>query len=261
MRQHQSRPPNQPSFSVRFCTALLMAGQVLWRILLGKIKFPLVIEQMIAAGPGALLPVLLVAFFGGMIFTIQTARELSTFGSEHIVGGAFAIAYCRELAPILTASIMSGQVGSAFASELGTMKITEQIDALFTLRTNPIDYLVVPRIVASCLMLPILTTFALVVGICGGTLAAYQFYEVKPVQFLASVQTFLMPSDLLNVGVKGVIFGLLVGIIGCSWGLTTEGGARQVGQSATSAVVSTWISIFVSDFLISTLIFHDSPLP
>ncbi len=251
----------QPSLFTRLSTAVLMGGQVLWRLVCGKINFALVREQMDAAGPGALIPVLIVAFFGGMIFTIQTARELSSFGAESIVGGAFAIAFCRELAPILTASIVSGQVGAAFASELGVMKISEQVDALLMLRTNPIDYLVVPRIVASCLMLPILTTFALVVGICGGTLAAYQFYEVKPVQFLASVQTFLMPSDLLNVGVKGVIFGLLVGIIGCSWGLTTEGGARQVGQSATSAVVSTWISIFVSDFLISTLIFHDSPLP
>ena len=118
----------QPSFSIRFLTAFLMAGQVLWRILWSKVRFNLVIEQMITAGPGALLPVLLVAFFGGMIFTIQTARELVNFGSEHLVGGAFAIAYCRELAPILTASIMSGQVGSAFASELGTMKITEQIE-------------------------------------------------------------------------------------------------------------------------------------
>ena len=246
---------------LRLSVATLMIGQVLWHILCGKVRRSLVKDQMVAAGPGALIPVLLVALFGGMIFTIQTARELSTFGAESIVGGAFAIAFCRELAPILTASIVSGQVGAAFASELGAMKITEQIDALHMLRTNPIDYLVVPRVIACCLMLPILMTFALVIGIIGGMGAAYQFYGLTPIQFLASVQTFLAPSDLLNIGVKGLIFGLLVGVIGCSWGLTTEGGAKQVGQSATSAVVSAWICIFVSDFLVSALIFHQSPLP
>ncbi|AFY38105.1 protein of unknown function DUF140 [[Leptolyngbya] sp. PCC 7376] len=259
MRQPQTHL--QVPLHTRISTAILISGQVLWRIVRGKVRLPLVTEQMVAAGPGALVPVLLVALFGGMIFTIQTARELSTFGAENIVGGAFAIAYCRELAPILTASIMSGQVGAAFASELGAMKISEQIDALLMLRTNPIDHLVVPRVVASCLMLPILITFALVIGICGGMVAAYQFYGLAPIRFLASVQEFLKPSDLLNIGVKGIIFGLLVGIIGCSWGLTTEGGAKQVGQSATSAVVCTWISIFICDFLVSTLIFHDSPLP
>lgn len=251
----------QPSLVFRIYTALLMVGQILLRIVRGKLRRDAVVEQMIAAGPGALLPVLLVAFFGGMIFTIQTARELSVFGAENIVGGAFAIAFCRELAPILTASIVAGQVGSAFASELGAMKITEQIDALYMLRTNPIDHLVLPRVVACCLMLPILNTFALVVGVLGGMGAAYRFYGVAPINFLQSVQTFLVPTDLINIGLKGIVFGALIGIIGCSWGLTTAGGAKQVGQAATSAVVTSWISIFIGDFLISALLFHQSPLP
>ncbi|NJN74267.1 MAG: MlaE family lipid ABC transporter permease subunit [Limnothrix sp. RL_2_0] len=257
----QAKRRLEPSFLFRLYTAFLMLGQVLLRIVRGGLRRDAVLEQMIAAGPGALLPVLLVALFGGMIFTIQTARELSTFGATNIVGGAFAIAFCRELAPILTASIVAGQVGSAFASELGAMKITEQIDALHMLRTNPIDYLVLPRVVACCLMLPILNIFALVVGILGGMGAAYQFYGVAPVNFLQSVQTFLSPDDLLNIGLKGIVFGLIVGIIGCSWGLTTEGGAKQVGQAATSAVVTAWISIFMSDFLMSAFLFHQSPLP
>ena len=257
----QSKRRIEPSFLFRLYTAFLMLGQVSLRIMRGRLRRDAVVEQMIAAGPGALLPVLLVALFGGMIFTIQTARELSVFGAQNIVGGAFAIAFCRELAPILTASIVAGQVGSAFASELGAMKITEQIDALYMLRTNPIDYLVLPRVVACCLMLPILNTFALVVGVLGGMGAAYQFYGIAPANFLQSVQTFLAPGDLLNIGLKGVVFGLLVGIIGCSWGLTTEGGAKQVGQAATSAVVTAWISIFMSDFLMSAFLFHQSPLP
>lgn len=250
-----------PSLFFRIYTACLILGQVLWRLGQGKLRRDPIVDQMLTAGPKALVPVLLVAFFGGMIFTIQTARELSVFGAEHLVGGAFAIAFCRELAPILTASIVSGQVGSAFASELGAMKITEQIDALYMLRSNPIDYLVIPRVIACCLMLPILTTFALIIGIVGGMGAAYQFYNLAPVSFLASVQTFLKPSDLLHIGVKGLVFGLLVGIIGCSWGLTTRGGAKQVGRSATSAVVTSWIGIFMTDFFLSAVLFHQSPLP
>jgi phospholipid/cholesterol/gamma-HCH transport system permease protein len=249
------------SLLFRIYTAILIAGQVLLRVAMGKLHRRLVTEQMLAAGPGALMPVLLVALFGGMVFTIQTARALGVFGAESFVGGAFAIAFCRELAPILTASIVSGQVGSAFASELGAMKITEQIDALYMLRTNPIDYLVIPRVIACCLMLPILMTFALVVGILGGMGAAYQFYQLTPNQFLTSVQNFLLPSDILTIGIKGLIFGLLIGIIGCSWGLTTEGGAKQVGNAATSAVVTGWISIFITDFFLSVFIFHQSPLP
>ncbi|WP_099238388.1 MlaE family ABC transporter permease [Synechococcus sp. BDU 130192] len=249
-----------PSLWYRLYCAGLMLGQVLWRLLRGKLRRDQITEQMLTAGPKALVPVLLVAFFGGMIFTIQTARELTTFGAESFVGGAFAIAFCRELAPILTASIIAGQVGSAFAAELGSMKITEQIDALYMLRSNPVDYLVMPRVVACCLMLPILTVFALVVGVIGGTGAAYQFYDLAPINFLTSVQTFLQPRDLINVGVKGILFGLLVGIIGCSWGLTTIGSTQQVGRSATSAVVTTWIGIFMLDFFLSLLLFHQSPL-
>ncbi|MBV5260674.1 ABC transporter permease [Synechococcus moorigangaii CMS01] len=249
-----------PTLWYRLYRMGLLLGQVAWRLCRGKLRRTLITDQMLAAGPKALTPVLLVALFGGMIFTIQTARELTTFGAEDLVGGAFAIAFCRELAPILTASIVSGQVGSAFAAELGVMKITEQIDALYMLRSNPVDYLVLPRVLACCIMVPILTVFALVVGIIGGMGAAYQFYALAPNQFLNSVQTFLQPQDLLSIGIKGILFGLLVGLVGCSWGLTTVGDSQQVGRSATSAVVTSWIGIFMADFFLSVLLFHQSPL-
>ncbi len=247
-------------WSFRCITAGLLLGQTLLLLCRGKFKRRQVIDQMIAAGPASLCPVLLVAGFGGMIFTIQTARELSLFGAESFVGGAFAIAFCRELAPIITACIVAGQVGSAFASELGAMQITEQIDALHMLRTNPVAYLVVPRVLACCLMLPFLTMFALVIGILGGMFAASQLYNLAPASFLASVQSFLIPADLLNIGIKGILFGLLVGVIGCGWGLTTRGGAKQVGQSATSAVVTSWIGIFMMDLLLTIFLFHQSPV-
>ncbi len=211
---------------------------------------------MVTAGPGSILPVLLVNGCAGMIFTIQTARELVKFDAVNTVGGAFALAFCRELAPILTASIIAGQVGSAFAAEIGEMSVTEQIDALYMLKTDPIDYLVVPRVIACCLMLPILTILGLVIGIMGGVFAAMQFYQVDPEIFLESVRNFLAVPDILTVLLKALIFGVLVAVIGCNWGLTTTGGAKQVGESATAAVVTSWVLIFIFDFLLSLLLYE-----
>jgi phospholipid/cholesterol/gamma-HCH transport system permease protein len=200
--------------------------------------------------------VLLVNGFAGMIFTIQTARELVRFGAVDTVGGAFALAFCRELAPILTASIIAGQVGSAFAAELGAMQVTEQIDALYMLRTDPVDYLVLPRVIACCLMMPVMMIFAVVTGMMGGAFAAMQFYQVVPETFLESVRSFLSPSDIFIVLLKGLIFGAIVAVNGCSWGLTTQGGAKEVGESATTAVVTTWVAIFIMDFILALLLFE-----
>ncbi len=239
---------------VRFFAVVLLLGQVWLRLLQGKTYHRKILEHMFTAGPASISPVLLVNCFAGMIFTIQTARELVKYDAVNAVGGAFALAFCRELAPILTASIIAGQVGSAFAAELGAMRVTEQIDALYMLRTDPIDYLVLPRVVACCLMVPMLTIFGLVIGIIGGVFAGAQFYQILPEIFLESVRNFLQPADLLIVLLKGLIFGAIVAINGCSWGLTTQGGAKQVGESATTAVVTTWVSIFIVDFFLSLLL-------
>ncbi|NER32458.1 MAG: ABC transporter permease, partial [Symploca sp. SIO1C4] len=167
------------------------------------------------------------------------------------------LAFCRELAPLLTAGILAGQVGSAFAAELGSMRVTEQIDALKMLRTNPIDYLVIPRVIACCLMLPVLNIFSLVTGIVGGGVVGVLFYGVRPAIFLASVHLFLGTSDLINVVLKGFIFGAVIAVISCSWGLTTTGGVKGVGRSATGAVVTSWVSIFAVDFFLSWALFQE----
>ncbi len=242
----------------RFLAALLLGGQVLFRIVLGKIRRRNLMEHLITAGPHCLISVVLTTYFSGMIFTIQTARELVRFGAvEQIVGGAFALAFCRELAPILSACVLAGQVGSAFAAEIGAMRVTEQIDALQMLKTDPIEYLVVPRVVACCLMLPVLTIIALVVGILGGVFAAATFYNVSPGSFMESVRMFLQLWDLLSVIIKSVIFGAIVAVIGCSWGLTTTGGVKGVGRSATAAVVTAWVCIFIVNFFLSLALFQE----
>jgi phospholipid/cholesterol/gamma-HCH transport system permease protein len=243
-------------FSIRLCAAIFLAGQVWLHCIQGKICRRFIIEHMVTVGPGSISPVLLVNCFAGMIFTIQTGRELVRFGAVNNVGGAFALAFCRELAPILTASIIAGQVGSAFAAEIGAMQVTEQIDALHMLKTDPIDYLVIPRVIACCVMVPALTVFGLVIGIVGGAIAAFEFYKMSPDIFLESVRKFLTASDLLIVVFKGFIFGVMVAIIGCSWGLTTRGGVKEIGKSATAAVVTTWIAIFMLDLFLSLALFE-----
>ena len=136
------------------------------------------------------------------------------------------------------------------------MQVTEQIDALYMLRTDPVDYLVLPRVIACCLMMPVMMIFAVVTGMMGGAFAAMQFYQVVPETFLESVRSFLSPSDIFIILIKGLIFGAIVAVNGCSWGLTTQGGAKEVGESATTAVVTTWVAIFIMDFILALLLFE-----
>lgn len=253
---HLSAQPGlkQKSFPYHLLMGMFLGGQVLMRILRGRIDRQHVMEQMVVAGPGSLTPVLMTNLFAGMIFAMQTARELVRFGAISALGGAFALAFCRELAPILSAAILAGQVGSAFAAEIGCMKVTDQIDALKLLRTDPVDYLVVPRVLACSLMLPVLTVLGLVVGISGGVFIATHLFDLTATQFLDSIREALTLKDLTAVLLKSVIFGAMTALAGCCWGLTTTC-SRSVGRSATSAVVTTWVALFVVDFFISLMLF------
>ena len=240
----------------RILSAFLLMGQVVVRILQGKINRRNTLEQMGIVGPDSLTIALITAIFVGAVFTIQVAREFLNFGAVQAIGGVLALALSRELAPVLTAVVIAARVGSAFAAEIGTMKVTEQIDALYVLKSDPIDYLVTPRLIACCLMLPILTMISLVMGIIGGIIVANLIYNISQATFIESIQAFLQIWDLVSAAIKAVIFGGIIAIIGCSWGLTTTGGAKGVGQSTTSAVVLALISIFISNFFLSWLMFQ-----
>ena len=240
----------------RLLAAILLGGQVLMHLLAGKIHRRNTLDQMAMVGPESLAIALLTASFVGMVFTIQVAREFINFGATTAVGGVLAIALARELAPVLTAVIVAGRVGSAFAAEIGTMRVTEQIDALYVLKTDPIDYLVIPRVIACCLMLPILTIMCLLTGLAGGLLIATSMYDISQTVFLDSVRNFLNVSDLFSASVKAFCFGGLIAVIGCSWGLTTTGGAKGVGQSTTTAVVTALLAIFISNFFLSWVMFQ-----
>ena len=240
----------------RLIASIFLGGQVMMHLVQGKIHRRNTIEQMIAVGPGSLLIALLTAATVGMVFTIQVAREFINFGASTAVGGVLAVALLRELIPVLTAIVVAGRVGSAFAAEIGTMAVTEQIDALQMLKTDPIDYLVIPRVIACCVMVPILSIFAFITGMLGGLLIADSIYGISYAVFLDSARNFLGVWDLVSAIIKSAIFGSLVAVIGSSWGLTTTGGAKGVGQSTTTAVVTALLMIFVTNFFLSWVMFQ-----
>ncbi|MGF1482394.1 MAG: MlaE family lipid ABC transporter permease subunit [Cyanophyceae cyanobacterium] len=240
----------------RLLAAALLGGQVILHLLKAKIHRRNTLEQMAAVGPESLTIALVTAGFVGMVFTIQVAREFLDFGAGTAVGGVLGLALTRELAPVLTAVVLAGRVGSAFAAEIGTMRVTEQIDALYLLKTDPVDYLVTPRVVACCLMLPLLTIFSLITGMTGGLIIANNLYDIPTTVFLNSARNFLQIWDLLSSMIKAGVFGALIAVIGCSWGLTTTGGAKGVGTSTTTAVVTALLAIFITNFFLSWIMFQ-----
>jgi len=240
----------------RLVAALFLGGQVVTHLAGARIHRRNTVEQLATVGPGSLLIALLTAATVGMVFTIQVAREFINFGASTAVGGVLALALVRELTPVLTGIILAGRVGSAFAAEIGTMVVTEQIDALQVLKTDPIDYLVIPRVLACCMMMPILSVLSFVTGMSGGLILADRFYNISYSVFLDSVQNFLNTWDIISMIIKAIVFGAIVAVIGSSWGLTTTGGAKGVGQSTTTAVVTALLMIFVSNFFLSWLMFQ-----
>jgi phospholipid/cholesterol/gamma-HCH transport system permease protein len=242
-------------WSQRSLAAAFLGGQVIVHLLKGRIHRRNTLEQLNIVGPESLSIALLTAATIGMVFTVEVAGEFLRFGVGSAVGGVLAIALGREMAPLITAVVLAGRVGSAFAAEIGTMQVTEQIDALYMLKTDPIDYLVIPRVIACCVMTPVLTVLSFVTGMIGGMILADTLYGISNKVFLDSVQLLLQPRDIICGMIKGLVFGWLIAVIGANWGLTTTGGAKGVGQSTTTAVVTALLLIFISNFFLSWLMF------
>lgn len=242
-------------WSRRALASIFLAGQVIVHLLQGKIHRRNTLEQLTVVGPESLGIVLLTATTIGMVFTVEVAGEFLRFGLGSAVGGVLAIGLGREMAPLITAVVLAGRVGSAFAAEIGTMQVTEQIDALYMLKTDPIDYLVIPRVIACCVMTPILTVLSFVTGMIGGMILADLLYNISNSLFLDSAQSLMSVRDVICGMIKGFVFGGLIAVIGTSWGLTTTGGAKGVGQSTTTAVVTALLMIFISNFFLSWMMF------
>jgi phospholipid/cholesterol/gamma-HCH transport system permease protein len=213
------------------------------------------LRQMIKVGVDSVPVVLLTALFTGMVLALQTFTVLRRFNAESYVGSLVALSMVRELSSVLTGLIVAGRAGSAMGAELGTMRVTEQIDALEVMATDPVHYLVVPRVWASALMLPLLVVLANAVGIAGGYLVSVILMGANPVSYIDNSFQFMDLKDLFSGLIKAGVFGFLIAAVGCQQGFYTTGGAEGVGRSTTSAVVVASIAILISDFFLTRLLF------
>ncbi len=218
-------------------------------------NFHLTTEQMVFIGVNSLPLIIFVSIFTGAVSSVQAAYQFHNYVPMRYLGTAVGKAVVIELGPVLTALVVSGRVGAAIAAELGTMKVTEQIDALETLAIDPIHYLVVPRFIAGITMLPILVLFSDLVAILGALVVAVVFVDVSAHTFLSGLKMFFHLSDLFAGLFKALIFGGIITTIGCYQGFKTTGGAEGVGTSTTRAVVISSVLILVADYVIASFLF------
>jgi phospholipid/cholesterol/gamma-HCH transport system permease protein len=234
--------------------ALLFSQTVLWA-LRPPYRPRLIFQQMEFVGVKSLNVVILTGSFVGAVFSLQSYYGFSLFGAESLVGSTVALALARELAPVITSLMIIGRAGSAMAAELGTMKVTEQVDALMVMAVNPIQYLVVPRVIAGIVMLPFLTILANFVGILGGYLVGVYILGINSGMFIGRIIDYVDFSDLGIGLVKSAVFGLILSLVGCHQGLKTTGGAEGVGKATTQAVVVASVLILVTDYFLTALLF------
>lgn len=223
-----------------------------------KLRIKQVLIQMEQIGVQSFL----IAFFTGLIsgfaIALQTYVGLSKFGGTDFLGAVVTLGMTRELGPLLTGIMVNGRAGSAMAAELGTMQITEQIDALRTLNINPYQYLIVPRVVASTIIMPFLTVLAMFSGIAGGYI--YSTYAIKsnPEIFISSIRSQVELVDVLGGLFKSSVFGFILAIIGSYMGFTTHGGAREVGHATTNSVVVSATIILLSNYILNMFLFQNA---
>ena len=246
---------NIPRWLKRLGNSLINGGQAVNATAKGKINRTDLSEQLMEAGPGSFIIVLITGIAAGTVFNIQVAAELSRQGIGSEVGGLLAIGMAREIAPLLTATLLTGKVATAYAAQLGTMKVTEQIDAITMLKTDPVEYLVVPRLIAMVIMAPIQCLLFFTVALWSGQISSTGLYQIPPDIFWTSVREWLVISDIPFMLIKALVFGLQISVIACGWGLTTKGGPKEVGASTTGAVVMTLVTVSLMDVLLTQILF------
>lgn len=224
-------------------------------IMRGKINMRLVLDQMLKIGVESLPLALITSAFVGMVFAVQIAGEFVRFGAGKFVGGVMSIAMARELGPAITGIVVAARVAASITAEIGTMKVTEQVDALKSLGANPVRYLLIPRMIATTLMLPLLTILTIIVGFLGGYLVAVYVSHINGFQYMETAQNLASLWDVYGGLIKTFIFGIIIAVIATYKGLNTRGGAKGVGEATTSSVVTTLISLFVVNYFLSVLFF------
>ena len=212
-------------------------------------------KQMIDIGFYSLPVVALTTIFAGMVIALQTYSGFSSYGAESAVASVVLISVTRELAPVFSGLMVAGRIGAAMAAEIGTMRVTEQIDALVTLSTNPFKYLVAPRVLAGITVLPLLVLIGDVIGIFGGFIIAVYKLGFNPANYINSTINGLESLDIVTGVVKACVFGFIIAIMGCYNGYKSRGGAQGAGEATTNAVVSASILILIFNYIITELFF------
>ncbi len=233
--------------------------RMLWRTMLWAVRRPFEFgewfRQMVRVGVNSIPVVFLTAMFTGMVLALQTYNGFQRVHAENFVGSVVALAMLRELSPVLVGLMVTGRVGSSMAAEIGTMRVTEQIDALTALATEPVQYLFVPRVIAGIVMLPFLVILGDALGIYGGYIVTVKLLGANPVLYEQNTFQFLVMKDVWSGVIKSAAFGLILTHTGCVRGYYTTGGAEGVGRSTTNAVVSASLIILLSDFFLTKLLF------
>ena len=214
-----------------------------------------IVKQMEEIGVKSVPVVAVTATFTGMVLALQSYTGFQRFQATSFVGTVVALSITRELGPVFAGLMVSGRVGASIAAELGTMKVTEQIDALTTLATNPVKYLVVPRIIAATLVMPLLVVFADLLGIAGGYFVSVNLLGSNPYIYVNKTFQYLEMKDILTGLFKASVFGCLISLISCYHGFIAEGGAEGVGRATTRAVVTSSMVVLVSDYFMTSLMF------
>jgi phospholipid/cholesterol/gamma-HCH transport system permease protein len=229
----------------------LLAARAARGILKRPRYIPETIEQMDAIGVGSLTIIILTGFFTGGVLTLQTFPTLKYYGAQDQTGYLVALSLVRELGPVLTALMVTGRVGSAISAELGSMTVSQQIDAMRALGTDPVRKLVAPRLIALLITLPLLTVLGDAIGMVGGGAVASGLYVMSAGTYFNSVREGITADDIIGGIIKPVVFALIIGTISCRQGLSTEGGTVGVGRSTTRAVVMSSIVVIVADFFLA----------
>lgn len=232
---------------------LLLAGRSFKSIVRPPIYWRDILMQMDSIGVGSLPIVALIGAFSGIVMTLQMSRALATYGATSQTGQVVSISIIRELGPVLTALLIAGRNASGMASELGSMKVTEQIDAMRALGTDPIQKLVVPRLLATSIMQPLLTAIADFVGLLGGLLIAVTIIGNTANQYWTSAIDVLAINDMAQGLIKPFVFAIVIALVGCFYGIRTTGGTQGVGLATTKAVVVSSVWVFVLDVLLTQI--------
>ena len=216
----------------------------------------LVVQQMSAIGVDSLWLVIVVSLFTGAVAAVQAAYQFTAVVPLKYLSGVVLRSVVIELGPVLTALVIGGRVGASIAAELGTMKVTEQIDALRAMGINPLRYLVAPRVIAAVIMLPILTVYADAIAIFGGFIVAVLSLGVSVPTYVQGLREFFQVKDLMSGLLKALFFGNIIAFMGCYHGFQTEGGAEGVGKATTAAVVTSCVFILILDYVLATVLFR-----